>query len=440
MAADLHCENATPGQSHLLALPPELRDLIFSHLLDPALLLRPTASNAELDCYDFSAFRALSLTSRQVSAEARRTFHTLNHFVRVATPWPEAQAHVEREGRVPMVCTGTLAEGFERWEALVMIDTPHLRGLGVVGGSGDQADADSGHATYGPGCSFVIQARDLVGFARMWYYSDMSHPGLNQHLRLSVSVRANQFRSEEYGESKRVEGMSKALQRMVILPFGKVKGLHETRITGAHDKGIEAAMREEMAVPYTSAEECVDAATTIRLQGHKAAEDKDFLKAIDLYCQAFEKIHIRCDGRRRNIYSDAWFVKTLESGLYTGQQGHLVRLVLRVQLVADIVGCYLGLQQWEEARFWGKRSIDLMREANRDDETETEDEPILGFPGADSVGLIYYRTAKACRMLKDKDEARRLCKVALGYLPNDEEIKHEWEGLKLVRVGGYGYI
>ena len=81
-----------------------------------------------------------------------------------------------------------------------------------------------------------------------------------------------------------------------------------------------------------------------------------------------------------------------------------------------------------------------MREANGDDDGEAEDEPMLGFPGADAIGLLYCYTGKAWHMLGDKDEARKLVKVALAYLPTTEEVKKEWDSLKLTRVGGYGWI
>lgn len=406
----------------LLKLPPELRDIIYGHLLDPALLLRPIPSTPDYDQYDFSTYLSLRLTSRQISNESRRIFHSLNHFVRVSTPWAEAQHHVHHEGHVPMVCTHSHAESFTKWEAQVMIEAPNLIN------------------TYGRGRVFVIQARDIVAFARMWYESELSHPGLSSHLRLTITVRENQFKTQE-GEKEGIKnGMNKALQEMVISPFGRVKGLHDVRVQGEHDETLANAIKKEMAVPYATAEECLEQATKVKKEGDTALEKRLYNEAIKLYCQSFEHLHIRCNGRKRHVYGDAWFVKTLESGLYKGQQGHLVRLVIRVQLVAAVVECYLQLEEYEEAYFWGIRSINLMRQANGDEDGEGEDDPILGFPGTDSVGLIYFRTAKACRKLKDKDQAARLCKVALAYLPTDEDVRHEWEGLKMIRVGGYGWI
>ena len=54
-----------------------------------------------------------------------------------------------------------------------------------------------------------------------------------------------------------------------------------------------------------------------------------------------------------------------------------------------------------------------------------EEEAILGFPAADQMGKIYYRTAVACKMMEDESEARKLLRVAAVYLPRDENVRRE---------------
>ncbi|KAF2104136.1 hypothetical protein NA57DRAFT_70349 [Rhizodiscina lignyota] len=409
--------------SRFLALPSELRDLIYEHVFEPSSFYYPLADQEGYFGYDFSTFAALQRTCRVVASESKPIFHKLNRFVRVRTPWPEAQHHIEHEGRVPILKREEKALAFKIWSVDIVINAPDL------------ALVDD--TTF---CKFIIHAQDLDGFARMWFYSDLSHPGLNGHLRLSLIFR-DPFPTvdKETGQQKS-RSMPKQSQREIMMPFGRVKGLQDANADGLYDQSIFKELQAEMDVPLASAEDCLEQTTKKKEAGDSALQKKDYSRAIDLYEQAFAEMHIPCKGRRRNIYGDAWFVKTLESGRYDGQQGHLVRLVLRVQLVAAVVDCYLGLEDWDTAKFWGMRSINLMREANGDDDGEAEDEPMLGFPGADAVGLLYFRTAKALRMLGDRDEARRLMKTALAYLPSNEEVRKEWEGLRLQRIGGYGWI
>ena len=70
----------------------------------------------------------------------------------------------------------------------------------------------------------------------------------------------------------------------------------------------------------------------------------------------------------------------------------------------------------------------MLREAMGADELQgiaPQDEAVLGFPGADQLGKIYYRTALAFKELGDESEARRLLQVAVIYLPRDESVKRE---------------
>ena len=113
---------------------------------------------------------------------------------------------------------------------------------------------------------------------------------------------------------------------------------------------------------------------------------------------------------------------------FKGKNGQAERLVLRVQLVANTTLTYLKLQDWEEAKFWGMRSIRMLREAMGADERHeipAEDEAVLGFPAADQMGKIYYRTALAYKELGDKSQARKLLRVASVYLPRDESVRKE---------------
>ena len=46
------------------------------------------------------------------------------------------------------------------------------------------------------------------------------------------------------------------------------------------------------------------------------------------------------------------------------------------------------------------------------------------FPGAESLGKIYFRTGMACVELGDKTDARRLLRIATAYRPTDTIVKN----------------
>ena len=48
---------------------------------------------------------------------------------------------------------------------------------------------------------------------------------------------------------------------------------------------------------------------------------------------------------------------------------------------------------------------------------------IQGFPGAESLGKIYFRTGMACIELGNKIEARQLLRTAVAYRPNDAIVR-----------------
>jgi tetratricopeptide (TPR) repeat protein len=268
----------------------------------------------------------------------------------------------------------------------------------------------------------VLLADDLEAFCKMWFYSDLSYAGdMNGHLRLSLNLR------NRYGDES-IE-IPQPLQAKLLKPFGMVKGLRDVQVQGKHSIDVEKSMRNEMKVPYDSPELCLEQATKLKDAGN-AAVQKDPARAIQLYFQSFEKIHIVCTGHRRTVWGDAWFDRILDGGSFDGQHGQVVRLILRVRLVANIIKAFLDLEDYSEASFWGMRTIKMMRDATDSD----EDEPMLSFPAAPEMGKIFYRTAVAYKAQGDTAEARRLLRVAAGYLPRDGAIKRELASVAL-RLG-----
>lgn len=267
---------------------------------------------------------------------------------------------------------------------------------------------------------FVMLADDLHLFTRMWFYSDLSYAAdLNPHLQLALDVR-HPF-DEPAAEPTPVPV---AVQRRLMLPFRAVKNLRELRVTGTVDAAVEKELRAAMAVPYDSPERCLEEAARLKDEGNTLLKAQP-RRALELYLQAFEKVHVINEGRKRSIWADAWFHKQLRGGPYDGQYGQGARVILRVKLVANVLMAFVTMKEWDEAQFWGRRTISLVRSTVGAD----HDEPIVDFGGAPEMGKIYFRTGLACKHLGNKEEARRYFRTAQAYLPHDSIITTELESL-----------
>ncbi|TLD15369.1 Tetratricopeptide-like helical [Venturia nashicola] len=385
-----------PNNFDFLDLPGELRNNIYELLLNPAYLRQDLDDGQHTYNYNL----ALLHTNKQIYLEARKIFRQQNVFVRVETPWEQAQHHVRVEGNVPIIAQDRLADQIQNIYMRVVIDSPQ---------HGQSVDRHSRR--------FVLLEQDLAAFTTMWFYSDLSYAGdLNKHLRLALHLQNPiSDAEEEEGEER---GLTKVLQRKLLEPFGMIKSLLCVSASGPQIDydGVWKSVKTEMEVPYATPEACLEESSRLKDLGNEVLK-KDPAKAIEIYLQAFKALHIICSGRRRSIWGDPWFATQLTSGPFKDHHGQVVRLILRVKLVANVIKAYLDLGEWEEAHFWGMRTILLMREAIRE-----EDEPMDGFPAKDQMGKIFFRTGVAAKMLEDESEARKLLRIAKLYLPHDENV------------------
>ncbi|KAK5174690.1 uncharacterized protein LTR77_001772 [Saxophila tyrrhenica] len=398
---------------HLLTLPPEIREYIYRLILHPSANRSSIADGYALQNY--SAALVLFKLNHQIYIESRKIFRDLNIFVRIETPWQEAQSHVSLEGHVPILAKGEEAARFNGHTMSVIIDAPE---------SPLQATETE---------AFVILLEDLEKFCKVWFYADLTHPGLNRFLRLSLRLRDPHTPS---WDEKRIH---KAVQKQLLLPFGQVKDLKEVVISGDPKPlpSIEAELREAQKTPHQRPEHCLREATQLKLDGNVELTAGNYTAALKKYVEAWEAIHIVIRGRKRHIHADSFFQGELREPPYEGKNGQSERLILRVQLVANTCQAYLKLEDWDSASFWGMRSIKMLREAMGADDTQElppEDEAVLGFPAADQMGKIYYRTALAYKEMGDKVQARKLLRVATIYLPRDEHVRKELAACAL-RIG-----
>lgn len=396
-----------------LGLPAELRENVYRLLLDPD-TSRCQFQDEYTDYYYWPVLSVLSI-NRQIYHEARKIFRELNVFVRIETPWPEAQQHVAMEGHVPIIATKEKAERFRDHTMTVCIDVPE-HGM---------FDKESQR--------FIILLDDLEKFTRMWFYADLTHPGLNERLRLKLELR------DPFSPAWEEKRITKAHQRKLLIPFGDVKSLYETIVCGDVKPyaTIEHELREKQAEPRRSPEHCLRETTRLKFEGNAELVKGNYHAALELYNQAWKAMHVVIKGHRRHIHGDAFFGRELHEEPFKGKNGQSERLVLRVHLVANTCQVYLKLEDYEQCRYWGMRSINMLREAMGEDDRQSippEDEAVLGFPAANQLGKIYYRTAVAYKMMDDLAEARRLLRVARIYLPRDENIIKEI-GVTALKLG-----
>ena len=382
--------SAPPHLSPFLALPAEIRVIIYNKILSSVDSQRDLGNGYRCYKFDLSLFRV----NQQIYHEAREAFRRDKVFVCIETPWEEAQQHVAVRGYVPIIVSGDRANRFTSHHLKVLIDAPEH------------------DVPMRPPQRFIALLEDLPLFCKMWFYSDLGYPGLNKHLRLTLELR------DPYPLEFEHRTLPKSLQSRLVLPFGIVKGLYDVRILGECYESVQKALKEDMAVPYKPPEQCLEEATKLKDAGNEALAKNRYEDAVRLYEESFLAIHIVVEGRSRSVWADAFFQKELQGGTFDKLHGHVVRLILRVRLVANIVLAYLKLNNYDEAQFWGMRTIKIMREM-------TADEPLREFPAAKEMGKIYYRTGLACKEKGDTVEARQLLKIAAEYLPNDPIVQKE---------------
>lgn len=393
-------DNSIPS-SRLLSIPPEIREHIYRFILSPEANRIPEPN--EHFRYDYPPALVLFRINKQIYLESRQVFRDLNVFVRIETPWPEARHHVAREGHVPIVAAGRSLVGFAGHAMSVRIDAPDVA-----------LDID-------PEQAFLVLVDDVPKFTQMWFYSNLSYSSLNPQLRLTLRLR-DPFRAAH--EPKRVP---ESLQRRLLLPFGRVRNLRAVVVGGDPKpcRAVEEEMREMQAAPLDSPEHCLRAGTRLKLEGNDQLARGNYRAALERYRQAWLAIHVVIAGRERHIHGDRFFGVELREEPYRGKNGQAERLILRVQLVANTCQVYLKMEDYDECVYWGQRTIRMLREAmGVDDGREMlpEDEAVLGFPAANEMGKVYYRTGLAMRELDRKDEARKLLRVASIYLPRDEAV------------------
>lgn len=397
----------------LLNLPPEIREEIYS------LILTPNANRLhnpdKYTDYDFHDALVLFKLNKQIYVEARKVWRDLNVFVRIETPFERAQQFVALEGHTPILVKGKRAKLFNDHSMTVRIGAP-FSGMYEM-------------ESY----EFVILLEDLDKFTRTWYYADLSQPELNSYLNLTLALR------DPYTPEWEEKRIPRATQRKLLMPFGMIKNLEALDVTGEPRPfpAIVSELREEQAKPHLSPEHCLRETARLKAEGNAALSEARYEEALQLYTQAWAAMHIVVAGRQRHIHGDAFFGRELHEPPYAGKNGSAERLILRVQLVANTCLAYLKLKDYDEAIFWGTRTINMIREAMGVDENaeiRPEDEAVLGFPAADQMGKIYYRTALAFKERDDKDTARKLLRVAKVYLPRDAVVSRELAACAL-RIG-----
>ena len=387
------------SESRFLQLPGEIREAVYHEVLCSINNKQDAGNQYKKYKYDLSLF----LTCQQIYSEALTVFRRDNIFVSIETPWPEAQNHVAIDGYVPIVIAGDKAQQFQN-----MHMTVHIR---------PQANFAP---IQEPMRRFIILIDDLPLFTEMWYYSDLTHQGMNQHLRLTLKLK------DPYQRDFEERPIPKTIQRKLIEPFGCVKGLNEVKIEGEHYGSVEKTMRETMAIPYPTVEKCLDEATRLKDEGNDALRKGKYDDALRLYRESFLQLMIVCDGRRRSIWGDAYFQVQCKGGQFDGQLAQMVRMILRIRLVSNTIMAYLKLENYEEAKFWGMRTISLLR-SNLDMDG---DEDLTGFPALPEMGKILYRTGKAFLALGDKTQAHQHMKLAVKCLPNDPIVKKDFDALE----------
>ncbi|KAG8526032.1 uncharacterized protein KY384_000794 [Bacidia gigantensis] len=403
----------------------------------------------------------LFLLSRQIHTETLPLFRSLNRFVKISTPWSEAIRHINSEGGVGVVAIGSQATDFQNFHLRVLISTAMVPGMGTT----DPENYD-----------MITEMGELEGFVRTWGFSHLnSARHLNPHLVLRVDLK-EPYPRQSTGQAAKQKGLDVALQTRLLSPFGKLKDLNQMLFDfhgrpffegGDVDEEVKEMVIKEQAIPELTPEERIQRCKELGIEGEVCIGKKEYKQAIDCYLKAFEAVHIYHteSGRKREVHCDSYYAVELRDGDYRGQFGHLVRIMLRISLVARVMDAFIKLQEWEDALFWGRRSISTFKSSLQSQSQENADPEIyperhvvhatrkvdsmwlidgywetfmreakaMQFAGKPDMGLIFYRTAIAGREVrrKDDEEVRACMDAAEAFRPEDPLVKVEAKAMAL---------
>lgn len=303
----------------LLTLPLEIREQIYTEILlyrhnlhtlpddlsDPE---PPPPGQYEAEwptprshlSFDLRLFRV----SKQICTEAEAVFRRINTFVGLQSPFPNTEHHMEEKGVLVVVASGDAAKNFKYIKLRCLIDVPEMRQRNE--------------------CSrFVVAAADVPSFCRIWELYHVSHNcGLNQHLTLTLNLSGP---------------TTAAMQRRLLAPFGSVRNLGQFHVNGYCGVELEKEIRKEMARAYDGPNECLVAAAGLKDAGNAALMAGHARKALELYVDAFKAMHIVIDGRRRQVWAEQFYETYIHTGQFKGMWGGIVRLELRIKLVANTI-------------------------------------------------------------------------------------------------------
>lgn len=258
--------------------------------------------------------------------------------MRISTPFAEAEHWVSIHGSVPVVRYKGDVNKFRLHHLDCKIDSRRF--------------SEPRHQSAN---SFIVLLEDLGAFTQHWFFTDVTNPGQNSHLRLTLDIK------DPYAAAHDEGVLPKRMQRQLLEPFGRIKDLDIFIINGTHFSSIEKEVRAEQAIPNKSPMECLEETTRLKDAGNVAFKEKKWDEALQLYIDAFDAMYVICRGRQRSVWGDGSFQVNVIGGQYDGRFAQQVRIMLRITLVSNVVAVYLKKEEYDEARFWGMRSIALIR-------------------------------------------------------------------------------
>ena len=388
------------NEATLLGLPLEIRESIHNYVLQPSVRQKHYSK----PCYTFDV--ALFRVCRQISQESQSVFKRKYNIILFRSN-SSVVVDMAAQNSVPVVKFGTKASLCKNH---VMKVTVSYAGVGTSVGVTDK------HLT-------AILLEDLPKFCKAWFY----WYGKNSLWEKNITIEFNDNGSAIFSTGK----LPVHFQEKLLLPFGILCAKDCTQIKGQwHDQSVEHTLQEMIESPEATPLERLKECENIKNFGNKALTSGNYQDALDFYIRALDEIFVVCSGRSRLDTRKSYFDVILNDDHFPSHSGMEIYFLLRAKLAANILKAFLKMKNFEEALFWGTRAIDTMHEYQEN----YNDRLAMGTPANDAVGRIFYRTGVAAKALGDESEARRLFRVAMDYLPGDEQIKRDLASVAL-RIG-----
>ena len=276
--------------------------------------------------FPISCFRC----NRQIYDEARAIWHK-NGFILVKTTSRDLAS------RIPSLIRDNKAANIKDWQLVVWLDTPER----------DRTD-------HQPQYSILLVSEDLEAFCKR-----LSFRTLNMRQKKQPQVHIDlifQSSSEYTGSVSIARGPSCEKQRLLMMPFSRLKG-SAIQVFGARDDDLVGQFQRSVSEGFPYCWTCILHGVRRFLEGNEYSMANSPVSAFEKYQQSCESMYLDTDNEECEHQVRIWFRDSAPHG-----QGSLYRIRqnLRLRLTQLSLIALTKMKDWEKAYAYGRYEIEKL--------------------------------------------------------------------------------